>query len=92
MKTTTTKFDKDCAEIARLTDENHHTEALVKLAQMVGHDKYRKILFHIDGIHNLQGHLTTPLAEMRRDIGIELRKIAEREFMPFEYSQINKAF
>jgi len=89
---TTTKFDKDCAEIARLTNENAHTEALIKLAEMVGHDKYRKILRHIDGIHNLQGHLTSPLAEMRREIGATLLITAEREFSPDQFDKIYGAF
>lgn len=92
MKITQKQLDADCEVIAQLTDINHHTRALIRLAEMVGHEKYAKVLFHIDQIHELQGHLTTPLAEMRRDIGADLRKIAQREFMPFEYSQINGAF
>ena len=93
MKTTNiSKFDKDCAEIARLTDENHHTEALIKLAHMLGDDKYRKILRHIDSIHNLQGHLTSPLAEMRREIGASLLINAERKFLPEQFDKIYEAF
>ena len=86
------KLNKDCAEIAHLTDINHHTEALMKLAQMVGNDKYRKILHHIDKIHDLEGHLPHHLAELRREIGVKLREIAEREFTSFEYHQIYEAF
>ena len=91
MKITQKQLDIDCAVIAHLTDINHHTRALIRLAEMVGHDKYPKILFHIDKIHELEGHLTAPLCEMRREISIELRKIAERDFTLFEYSQIMEA-
>ena len=92
MKTTTTKFDKDCAEIARLTNENAHTEALIKLAQMLGNDKYAKILGHLRDIHHLEGYLTPMVAEMRSFYGAMLLVDASFEFTPFEFSQIKGAF
>ena len=90
--TTTTKFDKDCAEIARFTNENAHTEALIKLAQMLGNDKYAKILGHLRDIHHLEGYLTPMVAEMRREIGATLLITAEREFSPEQFDKIYEAF
>ena len=92
MRITTTKFDKDCAEIARLTNENAHTEALIKLAQMLGNDKYAKILGHLRDIHHLEGYLTPMVAEMRSFYGAMLLVDASFEFTPFEFSQIKGAF
>jgi hypothetical protein len=89
---TPTKFDKDCAEIARLTNENAHTEALIKLAQMLGNDKYAKILGHLRDIHHLEGYLTPMVAEMRREIGTTLLIAAEREFLPDQFNKIYEEF
>jgi hypothetical protein len=89
---TTTKFDSDCAEIARLTNENAHTDALIKLAKMLGNDKYTKILGHLREIHHLEGYLTPMVAEMRSFYGAMLLVDASHEFTPFEFSQIRRAF
>jgi hypothetical protein len=86
------KFDKDCAEIARLTDSNAHTEALIKLAQMLGNDKYAKILGHLREIHHLEGHLTPMVAEMRSFYSAMLLVDASHEFTSYEFSQIKGAF
>ena len=93
MKTLTTKeFNEKCAEIAELTDRNNHTEALVILAQMLGNDKYAKILGHLREIHRLEGFLTPMVAEMRGFYAGMLFVDASHEFTSFEFSQIKGAF
>jgi hypothetical protein len=86
------KFDKDCAEISRFTNENAHTDALIKLAKMLGNDKYAKILGHLREIHHLEGHLTPIVAEMRSFYSAMLFIDASHEFASFEFSQIRRAF
>jgi hypothetical protein len=92
MKITQKQLEIDCAVIAQLTNENHHTDALIRLAQMLGDDKCAKILGHLREIHHLQGHLAAPLAEMRREIGASLLITAEREFLPEQFDKIYGAF
>jgi hypothetical protein len=86
------KFDKDCAEIARLTNENAHTEALIKLAQMLGNDKYAKILGHLRDIHHLEGHLTRTISAFRDDIAMKLFDNAYATCDAVSFSQIKRAF
>jgi hypothetical protein len=92
MKTTITKFDSDCAEIARLTNENAHTEALIKLAQMLGNDKYAKILGHLRDIHHLEGYLTRAISAFRDDIAMKLFDNAYATYDAVSFSQIKRAF
>jgi hypothetical protein len=92
MKITKKQFDIDCAVIAQLTNENHHTDALIRLAQMLGNDKYAKILGHLREIHHLEGYLTPMVAEMRSFYSAMLFIDASHEFTSYEFSQIKGAF
>ena len=93
MKRLTQKqLDAKCAEIAELTDCNNHTEALIILAQMLGNDKYAKILGHLREIHRLEGFLTPMVAEMRGFYAGMLFIDASHESNEAEFLQIKGAF
>ena len=93
MKRLTQKqLDAKCAEIAELTDCNNHTEALIILAQMLGNDKYAKILGHLREIHRLEGFLTPMVAEMRGFYAGMLFIDASHESTEAEFLQIKGAF
>jgi hypothetical protein len=75
-------------EIAKQTDLNGHTMALITLARAMGGDGHLKTLENIDAIHRNIGHMPYHLGLFRTDISYQLRQIAKGLYDEETYNQI----
>lgn len=82
------KFDKMVKQIADLTDDNAHTEALMVLAKHLRMKNVEKVLLGIQTIHNALGHMPTTLITFRTEMSDEIMKYAERELEPVQFKKI----
>lgn len=78
-------------KMAKLTDDNQHTEALIVLAELVGMKKEVKILKLIQQIHQLEGHLPSTLGHYRRETSQNVHDKARRKFGKEVYDKIYSA-
>ena len=83
--------DSVAREMAKLTDNNAHSEALMKLAQFLNDKAASKQLTDIDKKHNQQGHLSMDLKTKRDKIYKSLIAKAKKELSPSDYKKIYSA-
>lgn len=89
----TAKFDSDTVkEIAKLTDNNNHTEALIEGAKMVGATKLVKKLELVFKLQDLEGHMPVGLREYRDQLSKELDSLAKRDMSDEEFESFHGAF
>lgn len=62
------RLDNAIAEIAKLTSDNHHTDAIVRLAEYVGEESLIKRALMIKKTHIEIGHMTNELNDMRENL------------------------
>lgn len=86
------QFYINCATIARMTDENDHTGAVVALAYLLKLPHFVKIAKHIQGIHKLEGHIPLYLHEYRAELRKRLFALAARQLTPDQYAQLINSF
>lgn len=79
-------------EIARLTDINHHTESVIKLAEFLGQTKSVAILTRIVDIHLIEGSMPHALITYRNEIFYSLRNVFEAKYGIDEAMELNKCF
>ena len=76
-------------QMSRLTDSNHHTEALKVLADLLDDRKAKKILAHMEAISKLVGHTPQGMIQIRRYYIYEpLLKMAKRKLSSEQYDAI----
>ena len=68
----TEKIDTLCKEIAYCTDNNYHTENLIKLASFLNEHNIKKALNAILTLRDFTGYLTTELRNIRTDLASRL--------------------
>ncbi len=64
-------------EIAKLTDDNNHSEARILGAQILKDKKLEKVYTAIKDIHSYFGYLPSELSKLRYEIDKEMFKIAK---------------
>lgn len=79
-------------KIAKLTDGNMHTLALLELAKFLKEKKYVTILTGIEAIHDAEGSLPMKLSEYRHEIGKKLWAIAAKKLDSTTYKKLESAF
>jgi len=84
-------FSQAIKRIAKLTDENSHTEALIELAQLMESKYYADILRHIKEIHALEGSLPSKLKEYRHEVYLSLLAYADGQTTDEQYQAIYNA-
>ena len=78
--------------ITTLTDRNAHTEALILGAEMLGASGVVKKLKLVLQLHNLEGHLPTPLGEYRRILYEEVMRLAKQSLDREQFQSFYGAF
>jgi hypothetical protein len=87
------KFDaRTVAKIARLTDINNHTEAIILGAKMLGYTKLVRVLEHVLAIQELENHLPQALGEYRLDLEHAFMDQAKRDLTLQQYARLEKAY
>ncbi len=66
------KIDTLCKEIAYCTNNNYHTENLIKLASFLHEHNIKKALTAILTLRDFTGYLTTELRSIRTDLSCRL--------------------
>ena len=61
-----------CERIAYLTEQNHHTESLIKLASFLHEHNIKKALNAVLTLHEFTGYLTSELRSIRTDLSSRL--------------------
>jgi len=79
-------------KIAKNTDRNAHTEAVIELAKFLKDKSMEKILNSIMDIHMEMKSMPVELSKLRGQILDELMKIVRNKFGGDIYKQINSAF
>ena len=78
--------------IAKMTDNNDHTGALIELAKLLGHTRTVKILTAIETIQDVEQHLPTHVARYRQEISDRLMDDARKRFDKATFQKIQAAF
>ena len=85
-------FDANIKEIAKLTDENFHSEAILAGARLVQDAKLVGIAEAIVKIRDLEGHMPSELTDYRSSIRQRVMEAAKRKFTPEQVDQLNGAY
>ena len=78
--------------IAKMTDNNDHTGALIELAKLLGHTRTVKILTAIETIHDVEQHLPSHVGEYRMEISDRLMDDASKRFDKATFQKIQAGF
>ena len=78
--------------IAKMTDNNNHTGALIELAKLLGNTRTVKILTAIETIHDTEQHLPTHIREYREEIRERLMDDVRKRFGIVTLTKIMDAF
>jgi len=62
------KLNTAVAEIAKLTSDNYHTEAIVRLAEYIGEESLIKRALTVKKKHMEIGHITIELNDIRENL------------------------
>lgn len=77
--------------IAKMTDNNDHTGALIELAKLLGNTRTVKILTAIETIHDTEQHLPSHVGEYRAEISDRLMDDVRKRFDAATYRKIQAA-
>lgn len=89
---TDNNFDKVVAKIARLTNSNNHTDAIILGTMLLGQDKLEKEARQIKIEQDKLGYLSQELSEQRTVIYKKMMDYAMRYRSPKQYSKFHSAF
>jgi hypothetical protein len=78
--------------IAKHTDRNAHTEAVLELAKFLKQKKFENILNSIMDIHMEMRSMPQELMKLRQQILDELMKLVRNKYGNDIYKQINSAY
>ena len=78
--------------IAKMTDNNDHTGALIELAKLLGNTRTVKILTAIETIHDTEQHLPSHIGEYRAEIRDRLMDDVRKRFGIITLKKIMDAF
>jgi hypothetical protein len=78
--------------IAKHTDRNAHTEAVIELAKFLKQKKFENILNSIMDIHMEMRSMPQELMKLRQQILDELMKLVRNKYGNDIYKQINSAY
>ena len=84
--------DAAIKRIAKMTDNNNHTGALIELAKLLGNTRTVKILTAIETIQDVEQHLPTHVARYRQEISDRLMDDARKRFDKATFQKIQAAF
>lgn len=84
--------DNVAKKIARLTDNNNHTEAICELAKFVGDKKWITICNSISAIHDAEGSMPIALLKYRNEIYDRLINAVGHKFGTPTKAKIASAF
>jgi hypothetical protein len=79
-------------EIARLTEENQHIEALTLGAQMLGEKRLSKKLQLVGILCRMEGHVPTGIGKYRDTLYDQLMERAKDKLSDTEYSFFHSAY
>ena len=87
-KTAAGKFDPAVVkQMKKLTDSNHHDEAYIAGAKMLGATQLAKKFELVAELAKLEGHLPGDLSKYRYSLYEQLKKHAEQTLAPEEFKQ-----
>jgi hypothetical protein len=78
-------------KLAKMTDENQHSEALYELAKFLKDKRSMTIFKGILDIHNALGQLTDPLSDLRYEQYKILLDLAKRKLKPLEFTLVRSS-
>lgn len=64
-------------QIAKLTDRNHHTEAVYRLCEIINNEELITIMKHVINIHEELGYMLPDVSELRRQCFNKAMKLVE---------------
>jgi len=73
-------FEGIARKVAKLTDRNDHSEALLFIAKSLGLTSFAKVITYIMQIQKEQGYLNYNLGIFRNDVAKEIHNIATKKF------------
>lgn len=87
-------FDAKCAQIAELTDQNAHGEALVVACDILGAPalKVKKMIEHVNAICDLEGSLPSGLSEYRYGLYQRVMQIAKMKMTESGFEKFYGSF
>ena len=92
----TNSFKKAIKNIAELTDENNHTEAIIQGLQFLGNDNLIKNLvkdaLKIKNTHEADGHLTSAMSQKRKVVYDKMMSIAKKRLSSSQFKLFYGAF
>lgn len=80
------------SEVAKLTDDNNHTESVMVAEKLVGEKRVEKIAEHIEAIRKLENDMPDGLYEYRNALRKRLLAFAKKKLSQEEYRQLGAAF
>lgn len=80
------------AKIAKMTDYNDHTGAIVAAAKMLSLKSVVDRAKLVDKLHDLEGGMPAELIKYRTSLYNELLAHAKKKLSPEEYDQLHGAF
>jgi flagellar biosynthesis component FlhA len=78
-------------KIEKLTDQNHHTEALIELSKLLNSKKHEKVLKAIQDINNEEKSLPYMVEKYRQEVAKELTQMCRQKLNNKEFAAIYSA-
>lgn len=79
-------------KIAKMTDQNDHIGALIKLAELLKNNKALKVLAGIKMIQDAEGYLPSEISTYRYGWYTQLMSECKSKFNPDVYKKIHNSF
>ena len=79
-------------KIAKLTDRNNHTTAVIELATFLNNTKAVKLLQAIETIHDIEGSMPTEISKYRSSVLQDLMDIFAKKYGSDAAKELSKAF
>jgi hypothetical protein len=81
-----------CSQIAELTDNNNHTEAIKIVCGFLGYEDLHCVLCEIERLHDKAGHISYELICVRKSVYDRLMKNLYSDYCMLVYESIKKSF
>lgn len=78
--------------IAKYTDNNDHTEAVLELARGLKLPKYIKAVQCVEGLHTFYGQMPSNLSQIREELKNNLLGFVKQEYGEEEMKRVKAAF
>jgi 5,10-methylene-tetrahydrofolate dehydrogenase/methenyl tetrahydrofolate cyclohydrolase len=79
-------------KIAKLTDRNDHTGAVIELATFLNNTRAIKLLQAIESIHKIEGSMPTEISKYRSSISKDLQANFKSKYGADAAKELNRAF